>query len=491
MQDIGNISLELSGLDGPEGKKIDSNHLQYYPVYYVPNPPHKDYQKPGGWPDALLEKKQFDVKAGDIQPVWIEIYVPEGTSPGKYTGTITVKRNGVPSRQVKLSLNVWDFSLPARPFLKTAFGFLERDLPKYHAVEPGSPEFRELADRYRENMLNHRISFRSIQSRPRYILTEQGRIKIDFSEFDREVEKYLSGGLTCFAVGLGFGDARSIGDERHFAVTVYDEVKGQDVKLQFGPAFSERFQQVIKDVYQTWEQHLKDKGWTQFAYNYIVDEPPWPNPFVEKLLNTVHGFAPEIKTAVPMTDFPQDMNEIKNLDIWIYHRYLQNTYSKYLTDGHEFWWYISWDYLLTTQDLMTHRTYCWDMWRNNITGLLCWAVNSWTANPWENLHRWARNPKYTRPDYGNALLVYPGETGPVNTMRMKVLRDSIEDYDYLCILQNKIELGREKNIDGSLLREAEKLVSSLSADLPQDPEGLREYREKAGKAIENLSLKTR
>ncbi len=492
LKDLYNVDIEITDLFNEAGDRIGKENIEWNPVYYVPNPPERDFQIPGGWPDALLETGSFNVKIGELQPVWITVYAPEGTPPGNYKGKIIVKPADAGVKSLRLEVRVWDFSLPARPFLKTAFGFWERDLSKYHAVEPGSPEFRELADRYRENMLNHRISFRSIQSRPRYILTEKGRIRMDFSEFDREVEKYLSSGLTCFTVGLGFGAASMVGAPQYLKISVYDEAKGQDAELQFGPAFSERFQQVIKDVYQTWEQHLKDKGWAQFAYNYIADEPPWPNPFVEKLLNTVHGFAPEIKTAVPMTDFPQDMNEIKNLDIWIYHAHVHHRNSAMPAERTEkkMWWYVSWDYFLTTQELIEHRRFFWDMWRDNITGLLYWAVNSWTANPWENLHRYP--PSHSarqRLDFGNALLVYPGKKGPVNTIRWEIIRDGVEDYDYFVLLRDKTQKLKDKGDNAHLVRESEKLLLRVKDKNTsvKNPQKMYEIRKKIAQQIERMN----
>ncbi len=72
--------------------------------------------------------------------------------------------------------------------------------------------------------------------------------------------------------------------------------------------------------------------------------------------------------------------------------------------------------------------------------MLYWRVDQWTSDPWNNVNN--AGP-YSSANYpGEGMLVYPGEQvgvkGVVASMRMKWLRDGVEDYDYVEILK---ELG--------------------------------------------------
>ena len=74
------------------------------------------------------------------------------------------------------------------------------------------------------------------------------------------------------------------------------------------------------------------------------------------------------------------------------------------------------------------------------TGLLYWSVNSWaigpTSDPWNNM-TYIENGKPTPP--GEGWLVYPGaEVGSeafVPSMRLKWIRKSVEDFEYVEILK--------------------------------------------------------
>jgi Domain of unknown function (DUF4091) len=70
-----------------------------------------------------------------------------------------------------------------------------------------------------------------------------------------------------------------------------------------------------------------------------------------------------------------------------------------------------------------------------LTGLLYWSVDDWSTNAWEN-PQGRQNPDYP----GEGVLVYPGEPvglkGVAPSMRLKYLRDGIEDYEYVQLLKN-------------------------------------------------------
>src|SRR5690242_1542020 len=54
------------------------------------------------------------------QPIWIDVLVGRETSPGRYSGTVTVTSDEGKAT-VSLVVNVWNFELPLRPSLLSAF----------------------------------------------------------------------------------------------------------------------------------------------------------------------------------------------------------------------------------------------------------------------------------------------------------------------------------------------------------------------------------
>jgi len=61
----------------------------------------------------------FDISADESQQIWVDIWIPKSTTIGTYTGTITVKDDGVTIKAIPIELEVYDFELPDAHYLKT------------------------------------------------------------------------------------------------------------------------------------------------------------------------------------------------------------------------------------------------------------------------------------------------------------------------------------------------------------------------------------
>ena len=92
---------------------------------------------------------------------------------------------------------------------------------------------------------------------------------------------------------------------------------------------------------------------------------------------------------------------------------------------------------------------------------------------------------------GNGLLVYPGEEGPVPSIRLELLRDGMEDYEYLALLARAVDQHRA-SADPALIAEAKRLLAVDPAlvesmrTYARDGEGLERNRRAIAKAIVQL-----
>ena len=116
----------------------------------------------------------------------------------------------------------------------------------------------------------------------------------------------------------------------------------------------------------------------------------------------------------------------------------------------------------------------------NLTGLLYWRIDRWTSDPWNNVNNTGAFSSANYP--GEGMLVYPGEQvgvkGVVASMRLKWLRDGVEDYEYIQILKN---LGKE---DVAL-----KIARSVGPDWThwsRDPGAIEAARQQLGEAINQI-----
>jgi len=137
-----NVNLSASALTGPGGAAIPASSVTLYREYYVTvtgtanygggsNPPLGSgiYAEPlipfndpeTGSPlcgtSAALQACNATISAGQNQPYWIDISVPRGAtnSPtGTYTGTISITADQG-NVTVPVTLTVWNFELPVQP----------------------------------------------------------------------------------------------------------------------------------------------------------------------------------------------------------------------------------------------------------------------------------------------------------------------------------------------------------------------------------------
>jgi len=98
----------------------------------------------------------------------------------------------------------------------------------------------------------------------------------------------------------------------------------------------------------------------------------------------------------------------------------------------------------------------WMAWRYRMRGLLYWGgLSYWSRvdDPWRQAPYYAGSGALQQGQkgivfYGEGSLVYPsravGYDGVVPTIRLKALRDGIEDYDYLAMLER---LGKAAEAD--------------------------------------------
>ena len=118
---------------------------------------------------------------------------------------------------------------------------------------------------------------------------------------------------------------------------------------------------------------------------------------------------------------------------------------KEVAEGDELWTYIcmnptepyvNWQLLSDGTEAVVSA---WQMKKYDITGVLYWAANLWKVNYWNQSQPW------TGDSYGDGFLVYSGYSFglpyPIASMRLEGIRDGIEDYQMLCMLEEA--LGEE------------------------------------------------
>ena len=73
-----------------------------------------------GLQQAQLRAAPFDLSQSSDQPIWIRYFVPRDAARGQYKGVVTLTSDHGEAT-APIVLNVWNFELPVRPSLLSAF----------------------------------------------------------------------------------------------------------------------------------------------------------------------------------------------------------------------------------------------------------------------------------------------------------------------------------------------------------------------------------
>jgi hypothetical protein len=116
-----------------------------------------------------------------------------------------------------------------------------------------------------------------------------------------------------------------------------------------------------------------------------------------------------------------------------------------------------------------------------LTGMLYWRIDRWSSDPWNQVNNQGAFSSNNYP--GEGALVYPGSTvgitGVAPSMRLKWLRDGVDDYDYIALLK---AAGQ-----GTLAMQIAKSVGSDWTNWTRDINALENARIQAGQALDQAS----
>lgn len=531
---LSNFIAQGGSLTGPDGAVILSENVEVLRVRYVEiklstdgwsicravEPPTGDSEA-GFWPDPLPPfKGPIDLKADENQPLWVRVKVPRGAPAGIYTGSIVLTAKNYSSK-VPLQVEVYDFTLPDRMTCTTAFGFWEKNVFKYHKLSDPQQK-REVLDKYWASFSAHHISPYHPAPLDPYkvnwpeitdnIKPEELKPTFDWTAWDKAMDKainyYHFNSFRFVIPGLGTGRFHSVGKPELLGF-------GEDT-----PHYKAAFSAYCREV----QEHLRQKGWLDEAFAYPFDEPaPEDYEVVMNGLLKLKAAAPDIRR---MLTEPVREALIGGPNIWcpISNGYKHERAEERRKYGEKFWWYICCGPGVPyCTEFIDHpgtepRVWLWQSWKRNIAGILIWQTNYWTSraaypdpehpqNPYEDAMSWAvGGPEDTKRRWGNGdgRYIYPPEAaadarptepvldGPVESIRWEMLRDGIEDYEYLAILKRLIEakankLSAQKHKEYSALLEVPEDITKKMTKFTKDPAPIEARREKIARAIAKLS----
>jgi len=458
-KDLPSVDISFSDFQTEEGAEISRDNVTVYLEGFVNlKRPSSIEGGEGLWPDPLIPRVDryvnearnafpFPVQRDRNQPLWVEIFVPVNSRPGKYTGSASISVGGEWQFSVPITLTVWRFVLPSTSTLKSSFGLSGINALKQHRGRyTNDADLQAIIYLYTKAALLHRISTNGGSMQPPKFIYAGGRMRLDWREYDAEVGPFLNGAVI------------SAGEPLYGARATSAEIRTPKV---FEPKEQEKL------YWTEWTKHFQSKGWSDRLFLYLWDEPGSSDfsevlkrgrvsalakpsvrnlvtvPFTRKLEEVVQIWVPLVNCLAVKPGYPDFCDETPPL----------TTYAHQTQLGKGLWFYQScashgcnilggayftgWPSYMIDMPGTANRVMQWLAWKYRMKGELYYSMNEAYGqdnDPWVNIRLFGGN--------GDGTLFYPGRpdrTGgrtdiPIESIRLKLIREGMEDHEYLTLL---------------------------------------------------------
>jgi len=461
-----NLNVSASALTAPNGASIPASRLTLYREFYLTvtgtanygggsNPPLGS----GTYPEPLipfidpetgsslcasaatLKACNASIPAGQNQPYWIDISVPHGTTnspPGTYTGTISITADQG-SATLPVTLTVWNFELPAQPselslwtLWPPATGNTTATLAKA-LMRNKVMGWYDAAANASSDMSNFGLNRSGLDG------YEHVQIKCNGSYNTLPTTSQIDAAADNFPVGLALD--LYIGDELNDCPSAYPIIKTLGANVHAA-------NRNVKTILTSDRLHpdIRDDGHGRSAIDHWV------------LLDSAEKWP-----ALPST---------AGGDLWSYT-------SCNVGFGNTPEWMV--DYPPINERIQAGFL----NWTQGATGILYYRSDGWTAGnaigSWNNVDTTACGGGLGRP--GDGIFLYP--PGPIAStesapgIRLKAIRDGIQDYEYAQMLKN---LGQV-----ALLNSVIQPIAASWTNWTHDPNVLESVRQQLGEELNQLS----
>lgn len=466
------------------------------PVSYTPEEGMLDWVNGGNGYGTAIDNLQkyngFDIKAGQSQSFVIKATTTADSKPGEYAATLTVvDANGNEIKKATVFTYVWNFTLDDASACKTLMDMSAYEVYVTYgdwAADLSNWRGETLGEVYYNFLLDYRVNCYSLPFE-----------NDDGSFSDSRLLKYLNNPRVQAFQPLGWSK--------------------ELVPWKVANAYAFLSQQ---------------EEWLEKAYFYPVDEPGSVsrlddiNYYGAMLEENFPGYkliAPmHVNYATAKGDFFSYVTGAVN--VWCPKTFFFNTFAEWFENqdlyygttiqleekldslrdrfwaeqegGDEVWWYVTRFpndpeiTLIINTEAVNIRTLFWQQKLYNVDGFLYYLVNHWgngsdrywipSADKWyqgmDAMHE--INEAYPYEVYGNGILIYSGvyfaQTDPVASLRLESVRDGIEDFEYLTMLE---EIYGKDVVDAIIT----KWTTGLG-EYSTDTEAFRELRAQLGALLE-------
>ncbi len=462
-----NLSVSISDFT-KGGDTISASNVTLHRVDYVPiSQLSDDFGRIDAWPDPLYPLGMggnVNFPAGANQPLWFTVHVPRNAVAGVYNATVTIGSATIP-----VELEVWKFTLPQEIHLPGEWGFgWSNVVETYKGTIGGSVQacYWTLVDAFYEDFADHRLT-------PKGVGWPAG-LNFDYDcnsgvldpdnggniwYFESTAQKYLSGGE--LDNGTGFPSFLIKGPNDNWPPasrpsSFCSQSRGTDPpgNSSYNTKWFQYWTAVSNYVGSSADYAAK-------GYYHIVNEPQTGlEAGAGNHYDIVAYLAKQTKTAAPNVRIlvsEQVEADIYNnptypgakIDIWmptISNYQVEKAHERQLNHSEDVWWYFLYgdrpplpNPTVMDRTGLEARITPWLAWLERVEGLLYYSTTDWSSDPWTQ--------PWINDGNGDGFMFYPPKDSSiafdscnsqsnrlVPSIRWELLREGMEDYEYLWLL---------------------------------------------------------
>jgi hypothetical protein len=472
--------------------------VELYQVKYVTiTQPSDSLGRTGPYPDPLwplVNGASVAVKAGENTAFWFNVSVPPGAASKDYTTQVHIGAAAIPVR-----LHVFNFAIPDQLHVASQMNFSYQAILGSYSVPGTGSEYWSYVDRIKQFIIDHRLT-------PSGVLWPGGLTgggtfanpfigyncaSHTFSDTDGIwgfvdlAQRYLGGsGLLRGQFSAPFNGG--VGFSTFMAASFADNDPSIDQRPSpfcgIDRSASDWLQNPNSAYNQAWfayvtalQNELSSQGVLTQAYDYIANEPQDQADYnaVAWYSRYSHAAAPALKLMVSEEPKPEIYDQPgAHVDIWL--PVLENynpgvSQDRALNHGEDTWIY----FLHSTRPpyfnpiTLDHpgiegQLTGWFLWKYRVRGIAYYSLDDWSKNPWTDPltdgHNGDTSMLYP-PAENNTAIPYSANSRLVPSIRLEMLRDGLEDYEYLYVLGGGQPLIGQAN---SADPQVDKMISGLT-----------------------------
>jgi len=445
----------------------------------------------GDYPDPLWPIEngaQGGLVANENTSFWVTLKVDPEAQAGDYETQVKIGDLSVP-----VKLHVFDFAIPKELHVKSQMNFSYQSILQKYGVSGTEEEYWKYVNMIHQFFMDHRLTPKGALWSGG--LTNGGEPYIDYDcagnftdndgiwGFEIPAKNFIDGdgfenktGIPSF-MAMTFKNNDAAADQRPGEFCGVNRSSSDWVGASSSTAFNSKWFEYIAGI----ESYLTSLGYLDEAYYYMANEPQNQEAYdaVAWYTQELKKAAPNLKLMVSEEPKPEIYDHPDypgaKIDIWL--PVLNNydpeiSWERERNHGEETWVYFLhgtrppyFNPITLDHPGIESKLTGWFLWKYRLKGIAYYSLNSWSKNPWIDPIQDGHNGDLFMlypPSETNSVIAYGSNNHRlVSSIRLELMRDSLEDYEYLYLLNN----GANPKVDevNSADEQAGKIVSGLTS----------------------------